>query len=129
VVFFLLLSFVGIRGIQINMTGTPDDARGGIVAGVESAVAALRAQQQELRGVDTTSMDDPARAVVREELAEVTAALEALSSVGLTADSAAAAGVSDSAVVATDTSATDSDSAAVATDTSAAGAADGIPAP
>src|SRR5690606_26229137 len=103
VVLFLLLSFVGIRGMQINMTGTPDDARGGIVAGVDSAVAALRAQQQELRGVDTTSMDDPARAVVREELAEVTAALEALSSVGLTADSAAAAGVSDSAVVATDT--------------------------
>ena len=88
VVFFLILSFVGIRGVQVNISGTADDAREGVITRVDSLGTSLRAQLQTLQRLDTLGMDESARAEVRAEMSEVSTALAGLEQVGMIADSA-----------------------------------------
>jgi hypothetical protein len=73
VVFFLLLSFVGLQGLQVGMTASSDD-----VAAIDSAAAAAvdsitaaRTARQALADIDTTGMPPAARAALRESLRDV----------------------------------------------------------
>ena len=78
VVFFLLLSFVGLSGVDIGIVASDD-----VNATVDSANAtldsvpdALRARQQALADLDTASMPAAVRAALRQQMADVAAELD-----------------------------------------------------
>ncbi|HEX6308500.1 MAG TPA: DUF3667 domain-containing protein [Longimicrobiales bacterium] len=71
VVFFLILSFIGLRGVEF----TVDDTE---AVSADSARIALEAQQRQLMQIDTAEMPQTARAAVRASLATVTSALDSL---------------------------------------------------
>lgn len=72
VLFFLLASFVGLRALERAATV---ERR---VADADSARAALVAQRQQLQTVDTLPLPAVARAVTRQQLANIETALAAL---------------------------------------------------
>ena len=78
VVFFLLLSFLGLSGLQVNVTGTDDLGASVDSANVvlDSLSRSLRMQQQVLADLDTTGLPAPARAALRQRMASVAAALD-----------------------------------------------------
>ena len=85
VVFFLLLSFLGLSGLRVNVFATDD-----IGAAVDSANVALdsisrslRARQQVLAELDTTDMPAPVRAALRQQMAGVAAALDTSDASGI----------------------------------------------
>src|SRR5690606_37663723 len=83
VVFFLLLSFIGLRGVDVEIDATADESR---------ADAALREEQQALQEMDSASATDSARAAMLDtRMGQVAASLEALSETAVLQDTAAGA--------------------------------------
>lgn len=80
VVFFLLLSFVGLGGVTIGLTATDDlgAAVDSANAALDSLPEALRVRRQVLAELDTAAMPEAARAALRQQMAEVSAALDTL---------------------------------------------------
>ena len=92
VVFFLLLSFIGIRGVDVDIDSTPDVSRADAALALDSAIAALRAERQTLQDLDSASAGDSARAAALEtRMGQVAASLEALSETTVLQDTAAGA--------------------------------------
>ncbi|HEX2165604.1 MAG TPA: DUF3667 domain-containing protein [Longimicrobiales bacterium] len=79
VVFFLLLSFVGLDFMDVNADVTPDAdaAIDSASVAIDSATSALRLQQDLLAEMDTAAMPEAARAAVREQMAELVENFEA----------------------------------------------------
>ncbi|HSK20701.1 MAG TPA: DUF3667 domain-containing protein [Longimicrobiales bacterium] len=92
VVFFLLMSFIGIRGVDVDINATGDDVPGADVnVALDSAIAALRAEQQTLQDLDSASAGDSARAAaLQARMSQVVASLEAMSDTAALRDTAGA---------------------------------------
>jgi hypothetical protein len=86
IVFFLILSFIGLQRFDAPEPDT-NDAPAAADSVAAAAVAELEEQQRALAAIDTTGMPEPARAALRETMAEAAAALAGLRA---SADSAAA---------------------------------------
>ena len=82
VLFFLLLSFIGLQGLDVGVTQTG--------AAADSAVSELQARLQVLEATDTSALPASARAVLRAQIAEASTALQVLTDAGLRQDTAAA---------------------------------------
>jgi hypothetical protein len=85
IVFFLILSFIGLQRLG-NPEPDTNDAPAAADSVAAAAVARLEEQQRALAAIDTTGMPEPARAALRETMAEAAAALAGLRA---SADSAA----------------------------------------
>jgi hypothetical protein len=83
VVFFLILSFVGLAALERVQVGT-----GALSANADSTRAILEERQQTLQGIDTLNMNEAARAGIRQALANAEAARAALDDTTTVIDSA-----------------------------------------
>jgi hypothetical protein len=93
VLFFLLVSFIGLRAL--DRATTPERAVSG--ADADSVRAALVVRRDALAGVDTASLPAAARLIVRQSLGDIDRALARMDDSAATADPAALARIGEGA--------------------------------
>lgn len=75
VVFFLLLSFIGLQGLDINTTATGDD--GGVIDSAATRDSVLAGLNAALADIDTAGMPPAAQTALRQRMADAAAAIQA----------------------------------------------------